>query len=804
MFGLRSPARLALSIGVTAATILWLAAAVGIVPSPVKPNISARVEYSKLVAHQTTLAVENDQIDALQELLARAIQDSPNLVSAGLRLDSGDYLVDLSEHSTHWDATKNHGMCKVSISILAHDRPFGELQLLYRPIRGSELSDMWYYPLSMVFFIGGVVYLVAWGMLNRTFQVLQPGKIVPTRVRSALNSLAEGLVLLNQDGDIVHANSAFGDLVHQDPARLVGSRLNHFNWSLVDGTESDELPWQACLAKKQSISGSIVELFQRGTHSRYMVNASTILGEEGELRGILVSFDDITAMETKKVELASMIQSLRQSHTEVERQNEQLQFLASCDPLTRCFNRRSFWNHYEELWRTTDRKLLNIVMVDVDNFKSVNDTHGHSMGDEVLRETGALLRHHIGDLGWVCRYGGEEFAILLPNLELERAVELTWKLHGKFQNATLAGLKITASFGVSNGGLGAEDLQDLLDQADRCLYAAKRQGRNTVVRFDQCGDITIRKADRENLSRNHSPPIEYSAVTGLLSALAFRCKETAEHSIRVADLAVAIGKTLLNKRDLYRLEVCALLHDIGKIGVPDAILQKPDKLTEDEWEIMRRHDEIGVEIVRSAFASDEVAEIIQSYHLNQSGQGKRPAQPIDHNQLRLESRIIIACDALDSMICDSVYRRGMAIEDAIDELQRCTPSQFDPGVVELLVEYIKSPAFQANYISRVAVPARSAAAIGKHLEALYDAVANENIQHLRQVVEAIRHDRDLSQVDQINETAERLSQAIQCEYDHPEQIFDLANEMVQLCRSTRASFLDRADQVNGAGPLRSE
>ena len=269
---------------------------------------------------------------------------------------------------------------------------------------------------------------------------------------------------------------------------------------------------------------------------------------------ILISFDDVTLLQNRKVELGQIVNTLRKSRDEIAQQNEQLQFLANYDHLTNCFNRRSFWAQYEELWRATSKDQLNIIMIDIDKFKLINDRYGHAAGDEVLENTGRLLREVVGDSGLVFRYGGEEFALLIPDADVEHAARVAWKIHEQFQWQKHEDLNITASLGLSNRQFGAVDLQDLLDQADQCLYAAKRQGRNTVVRFDQCDDLQP-VASMEDLDElSWSANIEYSTVTGLLSALAFRCQATAEHSMRVSDLSVAIGRNLLTKRNLYRLE----------------------------------------------------------------------------------------------------------------------------------------------------------------------------------------------------------------------------------------------------------
>ena len=461
--------------------------------------------------------------------------------------------------------------------------------------------------------------------------------------------------------EVVHANTAFGEMVDREPEDLIGSKLEEHQWTTAE-EDNDTPPWATCLQSKEPIRGRIIELTSQNASKKYIVNSSPVYGGGEKIKGALISFDDVTALERKKNELADIIQTLRQSRDEVARQNEELYFLANCDPLTKCFNRRSFWNQYSEMWNSCEPGQLNLIMVDIDHFKSINDNFGHSTGDDVLRENGELLRDVVGEHGTVCRYGGEEFVILLPNMEFDAAIAIANNIHKAFQNVKLGGLSVTASLGVSNTALGVMDMQHLLDQADQCLYSAKRNGRNQVVRYDQCKQDTD-FADALNEEHGPSLSIKHSTVTGLLSALAFKCTRTAEHSVRVADLCVAIGQKMISKRDLYRLEVCGLLHDIGKIGVPDQILNKPGPLTDAEWKTMRKHDEYGVAIVRSAFESDEMAEIIRSHKDSYAVQSSMSDGLLQSNNLPIESRIITACDAFDAMIGNRVFRQAQSIEE---------------------------------------------------------------------------------------------------------------------------------------------
>jgi len=517
------------------------------------------------------------------------------------------------------------------------------------------------------------------------------------------------------------------------------------------------------------------------------------MGEGQSNRGVLASFDDVTALEKKKTELSNIVQTLRRSRDEIERQNEKLNYLANFDPMTKCMNRRAFWVQYEQMWKTVEPSQLSIMMIDVDHFKSVNDTYGHSVGDEVLKETGQLLHNIVGESGEVCRYGGEEFTVLFPNMEFEQAVAIAESINEEFRCRKLANLDITVSIGVSNRALNAMDPQHMLDQADQCLYAAKRNGRDQVVRFDQCPEDIEMPDELEPDVREDA--IQYSAVTGLLSALSFRSQETAEHSLRVADLSVAIGSELLPRRQLYTLEVSALLHDIGKIGVPDAILNKPGPLSRKEWEIMTKHDDIGVEIVRAAFASDEIANIISGHHYCFSLRNSTSTQSLFQDEIPLCARIITVCDAFDAMVSDRVYRKGMSIEDAFSELRRCSPDQFDPKLVENLIDYVTVNGYSTEPGDSLGNNSRSAVAIGKHIESICDAIESEDVDLLKSVVEDLKLDAVENRIAPIADAALRLNDAIGAKDSDLLQVLELADEVMGMCRSTRGAFVESAERT---------
>jgi len=787
---------MALSIGIGCASLVWIAAALGIIPDPLAEQGKSRISTSRTLAINVATYAENRKQVNLGKILERAVQLDDGISSVGVRrLTSKNYLMQSGPHKENWNSEQaNDASKQISVDILANGREWGALEVAFEPysIAGSVLGLS--FPFGLVAFVFAASSLFAWVILSRSLRYLNPSNVVPNRVRSALDTLAEGLVLLDGNGEIAHANEAFRGIASAEGEPILGRKLNAFGWTLESAGEL--MPWEKCLQTEERVARQILKLDIPGSSAKkFAVSATPIYNSDKKIRGVLSSFDDVTELENKNVELAKIIGSLRSSRDEVARQNERLNFLASYDPLTKCMNRRSFFAEFENLWSDETCEHLNLLILDVDHFKLVNDTHGHSVGDEVLVLMGHLLRQAVGERGVVCRYGGEEFVVLIPGITVDQCEVFANDLRKLIEQSETNGVRFTASIGLSCRAFIPMDAQHMLDQADESLYLAKRTGRNKVVRFDQRNEY-IESIDNAAIDEaEQAKEIPYTAVTGLLSALSFRCPRTAEHSIRVADLCVVVGEKMMNRRELYRLEVAALLHDIGKIGVPDSILHKPGPLTEEEWVLMRKHDDIGAEIVRSALSSEQIAHFIESHHHDFSNSVSETDTLLI---TPLASRIITACDAYDAMTNDRVYRDAMSVDKALAELEANAPGQFDPDVINILCEHIRAGLHKpATELMRPVFSTKQATSIGQHIEELYEAVDKEDVEKLKEVVQQLRQDAYGDK--QVNEVANRLDNAIgESTSDDLEEVLNLANEVMQICRDSRNTFVDAAESIVSA------
>jgi diguanylate cyclase (GGDEF)-like protein len=481
-------------------------------------------------------------------------------------------------------------------------------------------------------------------------------------------------------------------------SQLVGRRASTLPWMSTDfSATSAELPWQRVLRGEEVRQGEMLRLQTASEEARkFMVNSTMILDDQGNSQGALTSFGDVTPLERKKLELAEMLKCLQKSSEEIRRQNSELERLALEDPLTGCLNRRSFFESFETLWDEAVRqgRPLSCVMTDIDYFKSINDNFGHSFGDEVLRAVAKTLKQTAREADIVCRYGGEEFCVLMRNADPEAAAHGAERLRQAVASIKLPKVTVTASFGLSSTVLGAQNNQELLDQADKALSLAKRNGRNCVVRFDEVpADLVVDETSISRTRRASAPavekPIPFHAVIALISALAYRDLPTAEHSRRVADLCVLVAEGLISPSQCYLLEIAALLHDIGKIGVPDSILLKAGRLNAEEAEVMRTYQRIGIELVRASFKSPELCAILEN-RTTPPDAVSDPGKPGSRSRIPVGARILAIADSYDAMTRDSVYRRGMTPDAAFAELRRCVGSQFDPELVERFIACVKS------------------------------------------------------------------------------------------------------------------
>ncbi len=626
-----------------------------------------------------SLQLKHQDYRAIEQLLDQFMQRNEGLEA--VRLVRFDELVvhQLGSSSELLAGVGKENTAKhCRIPIIRAGQNWGNIEAVYRD--DPAANQLWRVGEALVATLS--LNLLTFGLLlRRSLAVLDSGNAVPKRVRNTLDTIVGGVVILDANRKIVMANEAFQSSCKRTMESLLGTLLGDIPFR----SDQAMLPWDQAITDKHRQSGATLFLEDGVLERCFVVNATPIFDSQEAVVGTLVSFEDVTSLEQQKQSLLLALSELETSKDQIHQQNLRLQELASRDVLTGAFNRRSLYEQLEVLWNEyrAGGQALNCIMFDVDHFKKLNDTYGHAVGDQVLKDVSRTIQEAVPAPGFAGRYGGEEFCVVLPNLSTEQATLVGEAIRHAIETQLAEPYKVTASLGVSGSEFGAASFQAIIEQADQALYAAKHGGRNAV----RCWSPTLAEEALVKtlaMPTTSDQPISYHAVASLHAALAYRDADTALHSQRVAEMAVTLARGLMPASQLYVLEIAAILHDIGKIGVPDSILLKPAKLTPAEWKVMEAHAHIGVEIVDSSFNSPPLADIVRYHHFRYDGAGTPEGDPVGED-IPLGARIICIVDAYDAMVSNRVYRKGRAPEEAFIELRRCAGTQFDPKLVERFI-----------------------------------------------------------------------------------------------------------------------
>jgi diguanylate cyclase (GGDEF)-like protein/putative nucleotidyltransferase with HDIG domain len=344
---------------------------------------------------------------------------------------------------------------------------------------------------------------------------------------------------------------------------------------------------------------------------------------------------------------------------------------ARTDSLTRLANHRAF---HDELAAAIERRnatgsVFTLMAIDLDGLKTLNDTHGHQAGDAHIVRMGQALQAEVGGAGTVFRTGGDEFMVLLPNLRNWHAINLAHRIQAA--TATEGGVR-SLSIGVTEAR-GTEHRSTLIRRADLALYEAKR-AMLAVVAY-QPGLEPSGSGD----GLRSMPPHRKALASALARTVDARDHGTSNHSETVAELAAAIAVGLgVEGRRLEQVRIAALLHDVGKISIADAILHKPGALAPEERDSMREHVTVGRDLLVAAGFPEEAVWVFH-HHERYDGSGYPGALAGD--EIPLEARIIAVADAFEAMTGERTYRPTLTTTDAIAELRAFSATQFDPACV---------------------------------------------------------------------------------------------------------------------------
>jgi len=367
------------------------------------------------------------------------------------------------------------------------------------------------------------------------------------------------------------------------------------------------------------------------------------------------------------------------------------------DPLTHTATHRAFQDRLvhecDRAYRFGDSFAL--IIVDLDQFRHINNRHGHKIGDRALGELASRIAALVREIDLCARFAGDQFAVVLPHTLERSAAEIAERIRKTvaawtFDAGEAHELRLTASLGVSVYPADGSDAPMLVEAAKRALLAAKSLGGNQVQLYNELPRMSAASTDG-------GAPSPTTVVRSLAAAVDIRDRYTHSHSHSVSEIAAAVAARLgLPKPEVNRIRVGALLHDVGKIGVPDSILSKEGSLTPGEWESIRQHPVLGKAIIEQAPELHDVIPLVLYHQERYDGSGY-PAH-LQGTDIPLGARIIAAADAYHAIRSNRPYRSGRTHREALPELWRCAGTQFDPDVIDALVaaldadDHLRAPA----------------------------------------------------------------------------------------------------------------
>ena len=501
----RPGVELRLSLGLVAiflAVIFLLDVLFGLVPDRARTELVARQTTSTALALLVTQGVEQGGRLPHGAVRQLAAQD-PEVLSVALQQQGKPRTTLVGDHAAHWTLPPGERSTLTQVRVAIQDaqrQPWGTLEIAFRPIYPTTLAGVLASPVVRALLaIALLSGLAVWLYLRRVLQHLDPGQVIPERVRDAFDVLDEGIVILDPQARVMMANEAFRRLAPLRPAGqphpgvTIGQPVTQLDWlcsALVPAGDSNtETAWPWTTATRTAAPSEereirIAQASEAGQPREVLVKCTPVLDPGGQVRGSMLRLRDVSALHQLNRALQASQQTLRE-------RNEELSRLATRDPMTGCLNRRAFFEQATRLFELARQRGegLVCVMADIDHFKQFNDRHGHATGDQVIQAVAAILAGGVRSTDLVCRYGGEEFCLLLPQREAADVQSLAERLRHEIEDTAgqrvdaVAGLRITSSFGMALFEPGLTSLAELVDRADQALYQSKRGGRNRVSRW---------------------------------------------------------------------------------------------------------------------------------------------------------------------------------------------------------------------------------------------------------------------------------------------------------------------------------
>lgn len=361
---------------------------------------------------------------------------------------------------------------------------------------------------------------------------------------------------------------------------------------------------------------------------------------------------------------------------------------AQLDTLTNLYNRRYFNKKLNEAVASPAMAPVSLVLFNIDDMSLYNELYGNEEGDKLLIRFGEIVSSVFGSKGTLCRYGGKEFAALLPMTDSATAEGFANRVKDQMKLQLDEEVETTKKFmsfsaGICSYPTVAANANQLVSYANMAVFSIKQNGKNKILIYDNNFTAKDPKANKEKLSELTS------TIYALTAAVDAKDHYTFNHSRAVSEYATQLARCAGYSEDLIEMiRQAGLLHDIGKIGIPDAVLTKNGRLTDDEYFTMKKHPTLSIEMIRHMPDLDYVIPAVIGHHEKYDGSGY--PRGLAGEEIPLSARCLAIADAFDAMVSKRVYKEKMPLEIATNEILKNLGKQFDPELGKLFVEKINS------------------------------------------------------------------------------------------------------------------
>jgi len=485
--------------------------------------------------------------------------------------------------------------------------------------------------------------------LNITSLVQARSSLTETKaiLQAALDNSQAGIAIVDkQDGKLKYINETGLIILNEEKDEYIRDIhideyfMSHNKILCSDGVpyKTGENPFSRAVFEGQACSEEFIVKRNGFENTIVWANCAPLKDEEGGVKSGIVVFLDIS--ERKKAE-------------------QEIVYLSYHDKLTGLYNRR----FYEEEIKRIDIKRnlpISIVMADVNGLKLVNDAFGHAKGDVLLQKAAAAIQSVCRKNDIVARWGGDEFVILLPETNSIEAEAVIDRIKAQYLKEHIGNLKLGISFGWDTKIMGDQDILKILKSAEDNMY------RNKIL--------------KNEVTRGNT-------INAIIKTLNEKNPREEQHSKRVSEICQNLGKEMgLSDFEVSKLKMIGLVHDIGKIAIEDGILNKPDKLTDQEWKEIERHPEIGYRILSTSNEMLELAEGILAHHERWDGKGY--PKGLKGEEIPLTARIIALADSYDAMSNERPYRSILREDEVLEEIRKNIGKQFDPNIAKIFLEKV--------------------------------------------------------------------------------------------------------------------